>query len=263
MNFVYNTYTHCNPKEFTEKMTEIYDDACKRCYAVVIPFDLIATMLAEEAIDMIREKGLAKHTVKKNLNLIEAEIETFKNKTKAALARTKDNLGDNRFLLVQNMANEMMKRLDGDIFKLRMSVKQFLDKCRHPDSEFRSHIILADIILDFSIQLFDDFFKTYKERHGVRFDYDFQPARLAKIHYLLHTVLNELSRDVHQIDLNDDPNIVLAYRVINARISAGDLINESGIAAMRYDNEYVKILEEEEQEDAAKELSKKFKVKKK
>ena len=262
MNIIQNTYTHGDIDAFRQNMTEIYEDICKRAYATIIPFDLLVIMLADDAIDLIRDRGLYRQKVKQQLRIVEAEADQFKKATRLALSRRQDGLGENRFLLVQNMGNEMLRRLEPDIFKLRMSVKSFLDKNRQPDSEFRSHVILADIMLDFSVQLFNEFFEAYHKRTSARFHYDFTPARLSASHTAWHTALNILFHDSPSLDLNKDANTVLAYRVINARLANGDLINESGITAMGYDSEYVKILEEEKRNDTAEELSQKFKVKK-
>jgi hypothetical protein len=246
MTYVQDTFTHGDNDAFRQHMTEVYDDVCKRAYATIIPFNMLALMILDEAVDQIMDKGLYRHMVKKHLSMALAEAEKFKASTHTALTRRKDGLGENRYLLVQNMANELMKRLDPDIFKMRMSVKSFLDKNRQPDTQFRSYVVLADIMLDFSVQLFDEFFNAYHERTHARFHYDFLPARLEAVKNSYHKALNLLFRNSPSLDLNDDPNIVLAYRVINTRLSNGEMLNESGLTAMGYDSEFAKMLEGED-----------------
>lgn len=241
--YIEETFTHGDIAAFRQHMTEVYDDICKRAYATIMPFNMLALMVVDEAVDQITDKGLYRQMVKKSLNQAQAEAEKFKQAMRTALTRRKDGLGENRYLLVQNMANELMKNLEPDLFKMRMSVKSFLDKNRQPDSQFRSYVILADIMLDFSVQLFDEFFKAYRERTHAQFCYDFLPARLEGVRQSYHNALNLLFKDSPTIDLNDDPNVVLAYRVINTRLANGKVLNESGITAMGYDREYSKLLD--------------------
>lgn len=53
MNYVYNTIHRGNPEAFAKKIRDTYEDACKRFYATIAPFNAIAIIVLDEALDAI------------------------------------------------------------------------------------------------------------------------------------------------------------------------------------------------------------------
>lgn len=261
MNYVYNTIHKGDPEGWNRKMREVYEDACKRFYATIIPFNYIAITILDDALDSIEERGLMRHEVKRLAKAIEKKKVVFRSSLKQAMARS-DGLAVNRFLLMQNMSIELYRIIEHDIFLLSMSVKSVMDRMRLEDTRFKTGIVMADTFLNFSCQLFEEFFRAYKERTMADFSHSFTLGKLDGILTDFKRISMIICPDAAGIDFNGDRNCETAFSVINHKIADGDAINTAGERAMMEDEVFRTYLDDRDREDAEQILREKYKVSK-
>ena len=141
MNYVYNTIHRGNPEAFAKKIRDTYEDACKRFYATIAPFNAIAIIVLDEALDAIEERGMMKHEVKRIAKAIDKQKVQYRTNLLGAMSNRRDGLGKNRYMLIQNMSVELYEEIEHDLFLIGMGIKQVLDKNRVCDSKYKRPLL--------------------------------------------------------------------------------------------------------------------------
>lgn len=260
MNYVYNTIHRGNPEAFAQKIRDTYEDACKRFYATIAPFNAIAIIVLDEAMDAIEERGLMKHEVKRIAKVIDKQKMQYRTNLLGAMSNRRDGLGKNRYMLIQNMSVELYEQIEHDLFLIGMGIKQVLDKNRICDSQFKTSIVMANTILNFACQLFDEFFKAYRERTMADFHFDFVLGRLGGLLDNFIRISRIIAPDIANVDFDSDNNCQIAFAALNHKIADGDALNTAGERAMMKDEVFKAYIEEEEKASIEATLKKKFKT---
>lgn len=260
MNYVYHSIHKGDPEGWNRKLRDTYEDVNKRFYATIIPFNYIALVVMDDALDTIDERGLLKHQVKKIARNIDRQRGVFRSSLRDSMSARKDGLSKNRMFLIQNMSLELYKILEHDLFLMQMSIKQVIDKAKLPDSSFKATIVMANTMLNFACQLFDEYFKAYKERTMADFHFDFVLGRLTGIQQDFIRISKIICPDIASIDFDSDNNCQTAFSVINHKIADGDALNTAGELAMKEDEVFKTYLDDQEREDVEKTLKEKYKV---
>ena len=260
MNYVYQTIHKGNTEGWMQGIRDTYEDVTKRFYATVIPFDYIALTILDDAIDTIEERGLMRHNVKKLVRNIERQRTIFGQLLRSSMSNRKDGLGMNRYYLVLNMSNELYKIIEHDIFLLGMSIKSVMDKAGIDDTRFKTGIVMANTMLNFSCQLFDEFFKAYKQRTMADFSRNFTAGRLTGILSDFITISKQLCPDIAGVDFDSDRNCQTAFTVLNRKIADGDALNTAGERAMREDAVFRRLIEDNERETTEETLRQRYKT---
>lgn len=116
----------------------------------------IANTAMLDAIADIKLTGYYRQTVKKSCKEAIRRYGVFETANYNDMRGTVSEIDKRR--LYMDFLDTVSERLSPHVFKFRMSIKQHLDKQGIPDSELKSHVLCADQLLIYSVNLFDDFF---------------------------------------------------------------------------------------------------------
>lgn len=144
---------------------------------------------------------------------------------KANMADMRSEEHDRRQLYM-DFLDSVNERLKPHIFILRQSVKRVLDRNKIADSELKSHILTAYEMINYSVELFDKFFKAWPPCPPINLVKTFEKARLHPVRQAWQIVEDTICDDCRGIDLNKDKDCRLAFDIIETK-----LISEQNLQA--------------------------------
>ena len=212
----------------TEKQRETYNHVSSLFYTIIGGANDVAHTYMLDAIDQIKKKGLYRQKVKKACKDAMSRYDVF---DKLNMQDMKNSETDKRQLYV-DFLDDVDQRLRPHVFVFRQSIKRYLDKNMIPDSDFKSHIILAHELVNYAVVLFDKFINNCPPCPPVNFVQTFKPARLHPVRQAWEQVEEILCKDSVNIRLDDDNNCRLALDIIETQIISEKYINQSGEAAL-------------------------------
>jgi hypothetical protein len=212
----------------TEKQRETYNHVSSLFHTIIGGANDVAHTYMLDAIDQIKKKGLYCQKVKKACKDAVARYEVFE---KLNMQDMKNSETDKRQLYM-DFLDDVEERLRPHVFVFRQSIKRYLDKNMIPDSDFKSHIILAHELVNYAVVLFGKFIANCPSCPPVNFEQTFKPARLHPVRQAWEQVEEILCKDCVGIHLDDDENCRLALDIIETQIISEKYINQSGTAAL-------------------------------
>ena len=224
-----------NPKEFVKSFSldensqqEMYNTISSWFHVIVGGTNDVANSTMLDAINEIKKTNLYRQRVKKACKDAVSRYEVF---DKANMADMRSEEHDRRQLYM-DFLDSVNERLKPHIFILRQSIKRVLDRNKIADSELKSHILTAYEMINYSVELFDKFFKAWPPCPPVNFGLTFKPARLHPVRQAWEQVEDILCKDCVGIHLDDDDNCRRALDIIETQIISEKFINQSGEAAL-------------------------------
>lgn len=157
------------------------------------------------------------------------------------------NFGD-RYQLFLDYLDSVEDEIQPHIDRLRIAIKQALDKYNEPDSDIKSYVETARVIVEYSCKIYDMLLKKAKEKSGIDFNNLMRPARLTATLNNIDKVATRVCKlnNVTDIDLNNDDNCRLAFRVIENKLTSEDFINRTGYEAITLNPESRKYVSDED-----------------
>lgn len=140
----------------SEKKSEMFRHLSSLFHVLIGAANDIANTAMLDAIADIKLTGYYRQTVKKSCKDAVRKYEAFERDNFKDMKDPKKQIDKRR--LYMDFLDTVSERLSPHVFKFRMSIKQHLDKQGIPDSELKSHVLCADQLLIYSVNLFDDFF---------------------------------------------------------------------------------------------------------
>lgn len=132
---------------------------------------------------------------------------------------------------------------------LRFSIKSLLDKYRQTETELKSYVETARNLLAYAVHLYDVQIKTADEAApGIHFDKYMNPARLSRTLYHFEQAADMICKteDGITIDLNKDANAMLAFRIIEKKLTSERFLNRVGYEALKLNPECRKYITDED-----------------
>lgn len=190
----------------------------------------IANTAMLDTIEVIKQTGRYRHTTKKACKEAVRKYEAFERDNFKDMRDPKKQIDKRR--LYMDFLDTVSERLSPHVFKFRMSIKQHLDKQGIPDSELKSHVLCADQLLIYSVNLFDDFFDRCPRVPPIDLRRTFLSARLGGTLHAWGIVVNNLCADCTDINFDTDKGCRTAFDVIETNIVSERYVNESGLKAL-------------------------------
>lgn len=136
-----------------------------------------------------------------------------------------------------------------DVDILRLSIKALLDRYRQTDTELKSYIETARNMLAYACHVYDTQIRIANDEvPGVDFNRWMKPARLTAVYRRFcegADIICKPEGDV-VIDLNEDKNVTLAFKVIQTKLTSEDFLNRVCYEALRENPECKKYMTEED-----------------
>ncbi|MCI6672412.1 MAG: hypothetical protein MSG77_07735 [Prevotella sp.] len=209
----------------------------------------IAHSYLVDAVNEIKKTKHYRHDIK---HACKEALERYKNFERREQATMQHSYVDRR-VLYMDFLDGVMAQVQGDIFKLYMTIKQHLDRQKAKESKLKAHVFLAHILLDLSVHFFDAFAEAMKNRvAGVDLRGTFLAGRLAYVFNIWDEVVKRLTPELHGKDIDDIPNARLAAQIIEQKLSDVEVLYKAGREAVELNKEtaeeVIRKMEEEKRE---------------
>lgn len=125
---------------------------------------------------------------------------------------------------------------------LYFAVKRVLDKHNQPDTELRSKLEVAYVMIELSCRIFDNLLRKAEERANRNFTKYLKPARLTGCLTFWDNVVNSICvtrKGEPDIDLNADADCKLALKVIDTKLSDADFLGKAAYSSLKLNPDVV------------------------
>lgn len=139
--------------KITEKHRETFNHVSSLFHTIIGGANDIAHTYMLDAIYKIKEEGLYRQRIKKACKDAISRYDVFE---KLNLQDMQNSETDKRQLYM-DFLDSVEERLKPHVFLFRQAIKRVLDRNFIKGSEFKSYIILAHELINYSIELFDKF----------------------------------------------------------------------------------------------------------
>ncbi|MDE6152453.1 MAG: hypothetical protein K2G12_10795 [Prevotella sp.] len=189
---------------------------------------------------LAKDKHLWKHSMKRYMN---EACHAYDSYEKAHMR----NFGD-RYRLFLDYLDSVEDGIQPHVDCLRFSIKQVLDRHGEPRSSAMAYVQTARTLVEYSCGVYDKMIEETKEQSGMDFDSIMRPARLTRCLHAMNMVCSVMcrTRDDTDINLNDDSNCCLAFRIIETKMTSEDFLNKAGFEALSLNPETRKYVSEED-----------------
>lgn len=187
-------------------------------------------MEVKAAYDLLKKKpALFRQSVKKNAKTAMQRIDQYDD----AVCRTmKENLNGDRKQYWLDYSDEHYERIRHDLDIFRLTVLQVLTKFNEPHRNIKCRLVTSHALLNYSVGMCDMFFKKVNEGWNVDLTNDFRDARLSYVLSPWLSVVEALCTSKMPIDIDNDPNVRLAFKVIETKLINIDRLGEIGDTAL-------------------------------
>lgn len=203
-------------------------------------------------VDAVNEIKKTKHYRQAVKHACKEALERYKNFERRE-QKTMQNSHVDRRALYMDFLDGVMGQVQGDIFKLYMTIKQYLDSKKEKESKLKAQVFLAHILLDLSVHFFDAFAEGMKDRvGGVDIRGTFLAGRLSYVYNIWDEVVKRLAPELYGKDFDDIPNSRLAVQIIEQKLSDVEVLYKAGREAVELNKEtaeeVIRKMEEEKRE---------------
>ena len=140
----------------------------------------------------------------------------------------KANLSGDRSQFWMDYNDEYMERMKPHLDIFFLSVLQVLTRENIPDRQLRARMVTSMALLDYSIGMFDEYFRKVEQLANCRMGKAFKKARLSYVQSAWDQIVDVLCRSKANIDMYNEPDVKLAFKIIESK--AVDLNNIEDIS---------------------------------
>ena len=202
--------------------TKNIEDAVNTAYVFLTFGNDIASGAMVDARDSIKASGYYKKECKQYINKAFKEYDHFEMALK--------DLDITTFYNLMSCADKLQDYVSTDVYILKMSFKNYLDKFGIRQSEMLANIHVAKVLLDRAVKAYSEYFKSVNKQIG----YDISPYmevfRMDGVFKWWNEMSEYMTNKVDSTDLvinfNEDENCRLAVKVINDKLSDFGKLND-------------------------------------
>ena len=208
---------------------------------VVGAVNTVAGKAMFDAIERVKATPLYRGEVKYNLN---QAVRLYYRYEKRHLS----NFGDRKQLFYDYL-DYAESDIQKDVDILRISIWTLLDRHGQTDAELKSYIETALNLLEYACRVYDVQIEIANGKaQGIDFNRWMSPARLTGVLKRYGAAADMICRTEggHDIDLNKDKNVKLAFRVIETKLTSEDFLNRAGYEAIKENPECRKYIAKED-----------------
>lgn len=206
-------------------------------WSVLAPINNVAIMEITDAYNLLKNTRYFKHQVKRNAKMTMQRIDKYDRAVYLHMKNTED--GDkSQFWL--DYTDEHYEAVKNDLKIFYLSVLQVLTKFDEEEREMKAKLVTSCALLEFTIGMFDEFFKVIERDEHISIVNMFRDARLDYIFSTWREVVDSICRSNKPYDINDDENANKAFRVIENRLTDMEWLCKVGNVAIAYNPDVVK-----------------------
>lgn len=202
--------------------TNRINDAINTAYVFLTFGNDIASGSMVDARDSIKASGYYKKECKQYINKAFREYDHFEMALK--------DLDITTFYNLMACADKLQDYISNDVYLLKMSFKNYLDKFGIAQSEMLANIHVARVLLDRAVKAYSEYFKSVSKQIG----YDISPYmeifRIDGVFKWWNEMSECMTQKVDNTDLvinfTEDENCRLAVKVINDKLSDFGKLND-------------------------------------
>lgn len=208
------------------------NDAVNTAYVFLTFGNDIASGAMVDARDSIKASGYYKKECKQYMNKAFKEYDNFEMALK--------DLDITTFYNLMACADKLQDYISNDVYLLKMSFKNYLDKFSIAQSDMLANIHVARVLLDRAVKAYGEYFKSVNNQIG----YDISPyMEVFRIdgafkwwNEMSEYITNKVDNTDLIINFNEDVNCRLAVKVINDKLSDFNKLNDIIIEGLEEDS---------------------------
>ena len=200
-------------------------------WAIIAPINNIAIMEIKDAYDLLKNTRYFKRDIKRNAKMTMQRIEKYDN---AVISNMKQNLNGDRSQYWMDYTDEHYESIRHDLDIFYLSVLQVLTKFDEEEREAKARLVTSHALLNYAIGMFDAYFQRVEEDQHVSMANLYTDARLGYVMSSWSEVVDAICITRKPMDVDNDPNVKLAFRVIETHLIDMDRISEIGGKAIAY-----------------------------
>lgn len=206
-------------------------------WSVLAPINNVAIMEITDAYNLLKDTRYFKRDIKRNAKMTMQRIDKYDRAVYLHMKNTED--GDkSQFWL--DYTDEHYEAVKKDLKIFYLSVLQVLTKFDEEEREMKARLVTSCALLEFTIGMFDEFFKVIERDEHISIVNMFRDARLDYIFSTWREVVDSICRSNKPYDINDDENANKAFRVIENRLTDMEWLCKVGNVAIAYNPDIVK-----------------------
>ena len=199
-------------------------------WAVIAPINNVAVMEVKAAYDLLKkEPKLFRQNVKKQAKVAMQRIDMYDD---AVIRNMRHNLNGDRSQYWMDYSDEHYERLRRDLEIFRLSVLQVLTRFEEPYRDVKCRLATSHALLNYAVGMYDTYWSKVREGWKVEMEHLYHDARLSYVLSPWISVVDALCISKKPIDIDNDPNVKLAFRVIETKLINIDRLGEIGETAL-------------------------------
>lgn len=206
------------------RVLKLYNNAVER-FSVIHILNGMAHTETLKAIDMIDDKGLRKHLVKRHLKAYEARYEQYEHFMHTHMEKS-------AWMLLQDYARVSCTKIDKRLVMLKLACHDYLNKLKVKDADILGQCESALLMWDIAYETFKAYFKMYKDECGIDFSADFAYANMRKCYESWMMLVNELAKGAKGVDFGMDKRCLDSWRALKNELNNEKFFDDCAMQAL-------------------------------
>ncbi len=214
----------------TMKAIHLRDHFSAMFWAVIAPINNVAIMEVSAAFDLLKkEPSLFRQQVKYNAKTAMQRIDKY---DKAVCRTMAENLNGDRKQYWLDYTDEHYAALQHDLDIFRLTILQELTKYNEPHREIKCRLVASHALLNYAVGMVDMYFTKVREGWHTDLVADFRDARLSYVLFPWLQVVDAICISKKPVDIDNNPDVRLAFKIIEQRLIDTERIRDIGDAAL-------------------------------
>lgn len=199
-------------------------------WSSIAPLNNMAIMEIQQAYNQLARSRFFKHRTK---HLAKTTLQRIDRYEKAILGIMQRNLNGDRRQYWLDYSDEHYERMRHDINIFRLAVLQLLTKNDEPDRELKAQLSVSHTLAMYAVGMFDLYFQKVLELYGVDLAERYREERISYIADPWQEVVDSVCLcKFGPVNLNDDPQVKLAFRIIEQKAVSLKSLSDIGETAI-------------------------------
>ena len=228
-----------------QQADQLCEDMAQKFWPFIGTANQCAYLAMDDAVEAMEACGMMRQKVKVKARQAIAEYERYDR----AVYNHFKAMDDERYYLWADIVDRGSQRLQPDVLKLYFAIKQKIDSYRCPNSDALAKIQTALGLISLSVLMYDTMAAQFQRQTMLRIAETFRGGRLTSVERNWKEVgYLTGSQVMAHVDLQNDPQCMLAVQVILARYQTAEFLNDAAGEALELNPGIEKYIEERQKE---------------
>ena len=198
-------------------------------WAIIAPINNVAIMEITDAYNLLKNSRYFKRDIKRNAKMTMQRIDKY---DRAVIRNMKQNLNGDRSQYWMDYTDEHYESIRHDLDIFYLSVLQVLTKFDEEERETKARLVTSHALLNYAIGMFDAYFQRVEEDQHVSMADLYTDARLSYVMSSWSEVVDAICITRKPMDVDNDPNVQLAFKIIETHLLDLERIGKVGEVAI-------------------------------